>query len=82
MRRVTFSRNVTLTRIQNEVLLNDFFKAANPLFQSKLRRDKWSGIRYLLSTYTKEGASRKYFTTNDCRIEFKAKDDSLNVKPL
>jgi hypothetical protein len=79
---VNDARNVELTRIQDHVVLSEFFREADPFFQMKLKDSKWSGIHYLLMTYTTQSASRKYFATNDYHIDFKRKDDTLNNKNL
>jgi len=75
-------RNVVLTRIQDQVQVSDYFREADKSFSSKFKRGKWGGIRYLLMTYTRESAQRKYFITNDFRVNFQAKDNSLNNKNL
>lgn len=71
-------KNVQLTRIQNKVVVSDFFQTVNDTFKSTGNRKKWEGIRYLLSLYVDQNADRKYFTTNDYAISFTPRDTQLN----
>lgn len=77
---VSDMRNVTLTRIQNKVVLSDYFKGLNEYFSKKNDRKRYDGVRTLLATYSAKGGDRNYFTTSDYSIDFVAASKALNAK--
>jgi hypothetical protein len=74
------SRNIEVSRIQNKVVMNDFFQSANEVFTKKGNPKKFEGVRTLLATYTNQRTNRSYFTTSDYQIDFRPGDKSLNKK--
>lgn len=71
-------RNVSLNRIQNVVIVNPILKDVDEYFRLIGRRNKWDGIRAILSGYTEQRGSRAYFTTNSYRVEFGSTNPKIN----
>lgn len=65
-------------RLANKVQASPYLQQVDLYFKPKNGRRKFEGIRYLLSTYSKNGASRNYFTTGDYTINFSLADGKLN----
>lgn len=75
---VNDQRNVTLSRIQNLVIVSPMFKDVDAAFSTGGKRNKWNGIRQILSGYTTQRGNRSYFTTNDYRIDFGKTNRGIN----
>ncbi|HVF84412.1 MAG TPA: DUF547 domain-containing protein [Abditibacteriaceae bacterium] len=74
-------RNIEITRIQNKVVLSDYFKTANDIFSKKQDAKKMAGLRLLLASYsTNKGGFRGYLSNNPYQITFKPADKALNGK--
>ena len=74
-------RNIEITRIQNKVVLSDYFKTANDIFSKKQDVKKMAGLRLLLSSYSSnKGGYRGYLSNNPYQITFKPADKTLNSK--
>jgi hypothetical protein len=63
--------------IQKSAIVNEHLKQADPLFKQGAGRDRYSGIRNILSTYS-EGFNRKFFTAQQYEIKFMPSEKSLN----
>lgn len=75
------SRNIEVTRIQNKVVLSDFFKTANDVFSKKQDIRKMAGLRLLLTSFsTNKGGYRGFLSNNPYQITFKPADKTLNSK--
>lgn len=75
------SRNIEVTRIQNKVVLSDFFKTANDVFSKKQDTKKMAGLRLLLTSFsTNKGGYRGFLSNNPYQITFKPADKTLNSK--
>ena len=73
-------RNVSLNRIQNVVTVNPIFKDVESNFKLVGKREKYDGIRAILSGYTDQRGSRSYFTTNEYRVDFGKTNRNINDK--
>lgn len=74
------ARNVNLIRIQNKVVVSEYFKNFNEYFTKKNDRKRFEGVRMLLANYSAQGGDRRYFTTNDYTIDFAPASKALNTK--
>lgn len=65
-------------RLSNSVEASPFLAEVDPYFKPRGSRRKNSGIREVLSTYTRSGSSRGYFATGDYTVNFSLGDNQLN----
>jgi len=73
--------NVNVSRIQNTVHVNEYFKLINDAFK-KVTKSKnsgrWAGIRYVISAYVEKGADQRYLTNGEYQLEFAIVSHELN----
>ncbi len=73
-------RNITISRINNTVVISDFFRGINPYFSKKNDAKRMDGVRSLLALYSTRGADRNYLTTTDYRLDFANASRAINAK--
>lgn len=65
-------------RLTSSVEVSPFLAEVDPFFKPRGSRRKNAGVREVLSTYSKSGASRGYFATSEYTIKFSLADNKLN----